>query len=79
MLGEGRQAYPAARQPDMAERSLDWFRQAEAHLRHARNARDDGDHNWSAIEAVFQRRYLDAWGTRSVASRELAGGHASLG
>jgi len=56
----------------MAERSLDWLRQAEADLRHARNARDDGDYNWSAfashqaaekaIKAVFQRRHLDAWG-----------------
>lgn len=40
--------------------------------RHARNARDDGDHDWSAfaahqaaekaIKAVFQRLHLDAWG-----------------
>jgi HEPN domain-containing protein len=56
----------------MAERSLDWLRQAEADLLHARNARDDGDYNWSAfaaqqaaekgIKAVFQRQHLDAWG-----------------
>src|SRR5215475_8338941 len=56
----------------MAERSLDWLRQAEADLRHAEHARDAGDYNWSAfaahqaaekaIKAVFQRRHLDAWG-----------------
>jgi HEPN domain-containing protein len=28
----------------MLERSLDWLRQAEADLRHARNARDDRDY-----------------------------------
>ena len=66
----------------MAERSLDWLRQAEADLRHARNARDDGDYEWSAfasqqaaekaIKAVFQRRHLDAWGhTLSVLLESL--------
>jgi HEPN domain-containing protein len=68
--------------PGMAERSLDWFRQAEADLRHARNARADADYNWSAfashqaaekaIKAVFQRRHLDAWGhTLSVLLENL--------
>ena len=56
----------------MAERSADWFRQAEGDLRHARNARDDGDYNWAAlashqaaekaIKALFQKLHLDAWG-----------------
>ncbi len=56
----------------MPERSLDWLRQAEADLRHARNARGDADYNWSAfaaleaaekaVKAVFQRRHLDARG-----------------
>ena len=56
----------------MAERSADWFRQAEADLRHARNALEDGDYNWSAfashqaaekaIKALFQKLNLDAWG-----------------
>ena len=56
----------------MPERSLDWLRQADADLRHARHARDHGDYNWSAfashqaaekaIKAVFQRRHLEAWG-----------------
>ena len=66
----------------MPERSLDWLRQAEADLRHARHARDDGDYNWSAfaahqaaekaIKAVFQRRHLDAWGhTLSVLLENL--------
>ena len=56
----------------MAERSLDWLRQAEADLRHARNSRENGDYNWAAfaahqagekaIKALYQRRHLDAWG-----------------
>jgi HEPN domain-containing protein len=56
----------------MPERSRDWLRQADADLRHARNARESADYNWSAfaahqaaekaIKAVFQRRHLDAWG-----------------
>ncbi len=56
----------------MAERSQDWLRQADADLRHARNARKDGDFNWSAfaahqaaekaIKALFQKLHLDAWG-----------------
>ena len=54
------------------ERSDDWLRQAEADLRHAYHARDDGDYEWSAfashqaaekaIKAVFQCLHLDAWG-----------------
>ena len=56
----------------MAERSRDWFRQAEADLSHARHARDDEDFEWAAfachqaaekaIKAVFQKLNLDAWG-----------------
>lgn len=56
----------------MPERSADWLRQADWDLRHARNARDDGDYNWSAfachqaaekaIKAVFQKLHLEAWG-----------------
>jgi HEPN domain-containing protein len=56
----------------MAERSRDWFRQAEADLRHARNARNAGDYDWAAfashqaaekaIKAVFQKLHLEAWG-----------------
>jgi HEPN domain-containing protein len=56
----------------MAERSHDWFRQAEADLRHARNARDSQDYEWSAfasqqaaekaIKALFQRLHKEAWG-----------------
>jgi HEPN domain-containing protein len=54
------------------ERSADWFRQAEADLRHARNSLTDGDYDWAAfashqaaekaLKAVFQKRNLDAWG-----------------
>jgi HEPN domain-containing protein len=56
----------------MPERSQDWFRQAEADLRHARHAKDDGDFEWAAFachqaaekatKAVFQKLNLDAWG-----------------
>lgn len=56
----------------MPERSKDWLRQAESDLRHARNAREDGDFDWAAfachqaaekaIKAVFQKLHLDAWG-----------------
>lgn len=56
----------------MPERSKDWLRQAESDLRHARNAREDGDYDWSAfashqsaekaIKALFQKRHRDAWG-----------------
>jgi HEPN domain-containing protein len=56
----------------MPERSGDWLRQADSDLRHARNARDAGDHDWAAfashqaaekaIKAVFQKLNLDAWG-----------------
>jgi len=56
----------------MANRYLDWFRQAEADLRHARNALKDEDFEWScfaaqqaaekAIKAVFQKLGVEAWG-----------------
>ncbi len=67
----------------MAERSSDWLRQAESDLKHARNARDDGDYDWSAfashqaaekaIKAVYQKLHRDAWGhTVSALLGELA-------
>ena len=47
----------------MGNRYKDWFRQAEADLRHARNALEDGGYEWScfashqaaekALKAVF--------------------------
>jgi HEPN domain-containing protein len=56
----------------MAERSADWLRQADADLRHARHALEDGDFEWSAfaaqqasekaIKALYQKLHLDAWG-----------------
>lgn len=56
----------------MGNRYLDWFKQAEADIRHAGNALKDGDFEWScfaahqaaekAIKAVFQRAGMDAWG-----------------
>jgi len=56
----------------MGNRFLDWLRQAEADLRHARNALKDGDHEWScfaaqqagekALKALFQKLGMEAWG-----------------
>jgi HEPN domain-containing protein len=56
----------------MGNRHADWFRQAEADLRHARNSLEDGDFEWScfaaqqaaekALKAVFQKLGMDAWG-----------------
>ncbi len=56
----------------MAQRYMDWFRQAEADLRHARHALDDGDFEWScfaaqqaaekALKALFQKLGMEAWG-----------------
>ena len=53
-------------------RYRDWYRQAEADLRHARSALEDGHYEWScfaaqqaaekALKAVFWRHGLDAWG-----------------
>jgi len=50
----------------MANRYRDWLRQAEADLAHARNAREDEDHEWAcfaaqqaaekALKAVVQAR-----------------------
>ncbi len=56
----------------MPGRHLDWLRQAEADLRHARNALASGDYEWScfaahqagekALKALFRRLGMDAWG-----------------
>jgi HEPN domain-containing protein len=56
----------------MTNRYLDWFRQAQADLRHAHNSLNDGDYDWScfaahqaaekALNALFLHRGLDAWG-----------------
>jgi HEPN domain-containing protein len=35
----------------MANRAEDWLRQADADLRHSRNAREDGDHVWACFAA----------------------------
>jgi len=35
----------------MSGRAADWFRQAEADLRHARRALEDGDHEWACFAA----------------------------
>jgi HEPN domain-containing protein len=56
----------------MSNRYADWFRQAEADLRHARNALKSCDFEWScfaahqaaekALKAVFLKLGNDAWG-----------------
>lgn len=56
----------------MANRYADWLRQAEADLRHARNALEDGDHDWAcfaaqqaaekAVKAAIQGLGGEAWG-----------------
>jgi HEPN domain-containing protein len=56
----------------VANRYLDWFRQAEADLQHARHALEDEDFEWScfaaqqaaekALKAVFQKLGMEAWG-----------------
>jgi HEPN domain-containing protein len=56
----------------MGNRYLDWFRQAEADLRHAKNALKDKDFEWScfasqqgaekALKALFQKLGMEAWG-----------------
>jgi HEPN domain-containing protein len=56
----------------MADRSRDWMTQAERDLRHARNARDDGDHEWAcfaaqqasekAVKALALRLGGEPWG-----------------
>ena len=56
----------------MSNRYVDWFRQAEADLKHARHALESNDFEWScfaahqssekALKAVFLKLGLDAWG-----------------
>ena len=56
----------------MGNRYADWFRQAEADLRHAHNSLESGDFEWScfashqaaekALKAVFLKLGIDAWG-----------------
>lgn len=56
----------------MGNRYLDWFKQAEADLRHAKNAMKDEDFEWScfaaqqgaekALKALFQKLGMEAWG-----------------
>jgi HEPN domain-containing protein len=56
----------------MSNRHADWFRQAEADLRHANNSRESKDYEWScfaahqaaekALKAVFLKLGMDAWG-----------------
>lgn len=56
----------------MANRYLDWFRQAEADLKHAIHALESGDYEWScfaaqqaaekALKAVYQRHSMEGWG-----------------
>ncbi|MFZ0429001.1 MAG: HEPN domain-containing protein [Acidobacteriota bacterium] len=67
----------------MANRYRDWFRQAEADLRHARNAMASESYEWScfaaqqsaekAVKAVFEKHGKQAWGhTVSLLLGELS-------
>lgn len=54
------------------ERSRDWWVQAQADLRHARHALEDGDYEWAcfatqqaaekAVKALFEKRHMEARG-----------------
>jgi HEPN domain-containing protein len=56
----------------MANRFSDWLKQADADLRHAANARDSDDYEWScfaaqqaaekALKALYYRLGKEAWG-----------------
>ncbi len=56
----------------MANRSGDWFRQAEADLEHAESSARDGDYEWScfaaqqaaekAVKALYYSLHGDPWG-----------------
>lgn len=56
----------------MSNRHADWFRQAEADLRHARNALEAGDYEWACfaaqqaaekgLKAVVQKLGGEPWG-----------------
>ena len=56
----------------MSNRYLDWFRQAQADLQHARHSVQSEDYEWScfaahqaaekAIKAVYLKSGMDAWG-----------------
>jgi len=59
--------------PEMSGRSVDWYRQAEADLRHARHALDDGDHEWACFAA--QQAAEKAAKAAHVASGQEAWGH----
>lgn len=58
--------------PDMVDRSRDWFRQAERDLEHAAVARDAGHHEWccfisqqaaeKAVKALHLSHGQEAWG-----------------
>lgn len=61
----------------MSNRYLDWFRQAEADLQHARHSLAVEDFEWScfaahqaaekAIKSVFLKSGMDAWGHTIIA------------
>jgi HEPN domain-containing protein len=51
----------------MSGRAADWFRQAEADVRHARRSRDDGDHEWACFAA------------QQAAEKATKAAHAAIG
>jgi HEPN domain-containing protein len=67
-----RSARPSAILTMVGTRAADWFRQAEADLRHARHSLDHGDHEWAcfaaqqaaekAAKAAHEAAGREAWG-----------------
>ena len=51
----------------MSSRARDWFRQAEADLRHARHSQRDGDYEWACFAA------------QQAAEKAAKAAHAALG
>jgi HEPN domain-containing protein len=66
----------------VAERSRDWFRQAEHDLAHAKNAMGAGDHDWAcfaahqsaekAVKALARHLSGEAWHSLLAMVNELA-------
>ena len=63
----------------MGNRYLDWLRQAEADHAHAIHSLGDGDYEWccfsaqqsaeKAVEALFLKKGMDAWGHTDALSQ----------
>lgn len=72
----------------MGNRYLDWLRQADADLRHARHAKDTGSYEWScfaaqqaaekALKGLYQKLGMEAWGhTLTILMGNLPASHSA--